>query len=188
MKNIAAATIAIGLILFSIPNWSNAADTDASSGAASLLNKANQMNNEEEDMANLLHKKAGDNQALTTLSDTLKADHKANQAAAEALAHQKNIKLDSYTKDKATYDRLSDLSGASFNNAFFTAAIKDHRQAISTFEEAKGTAADRDMKIYIDQTIPVLQSHLRMVENLKRDSAAGSPENPANNRAESSNH
>jgi hypothetical protein len=65
----------------------SAADT---SSTASLLNYANQMNNEEEDMAGLLHSKAGDNQALMTLSDTLKGDHKANQAAVKALADQKN--------------------------------------------------------------------------------------------------
>ena len=48
---------------------------------ASLLNTANQMNNEEQDEAKELHSKAGDNQALVTMADTLTQDHKANQSA-----------------------------------------------------------------------------------------------------------
>jgi hypothetical protein len=55
----------------------------------SLLGQANQMNNEEQDMAKELSSKAGDNQALVTLADTMRDDHKANQAALEALAGQK---------------------------------------------------------------------------------------------------
>jgi putative membrane protein len=144
------------------------------------------MNNEEEDMAGLLHSKAGDNQALTTLSDTLKGDHKANQAAVKALADQKKVKLESYKKNATEYDKLSNLSGSDFNNAFFAAAIKDHRQALTEFERAKDGENDRDVKVYIDQTLPVLQAHLKMAENLRRDSEGSSSENPTNNRAENS--
>ena len=44
-----------------------------------FLNMANQMNNEEQDEAKALRSKAGDNQALVTMADTLTQDHKANQ-------------------------------------------------------------------------------------------------------------
>ena len=57
-----------------------------SPNVASLLNKANQMNNQEQEEAKELRSKAGDNQALVTMADTLTQDHKANQAALEALA------------------------------------------------------------------------------------------------------
>jgi putative membrane protein len=178
------ATLATGPVVFSLPLSVTTASAADTSSTASLLNYANQMNNEEEDMAGLLHSKAGDNQALMTLSDTLKGDHKANQAAVKSLADQKNVKLESYKKSTTEYDKLSNLSGSGFNSAFFTAAIKDHRQALREFERAKDGENDRDVTVYIDQTIPVLQAHLKMAENLRRDSAGGSSENPTNNRAE----
>jgi len=59
------------------------------------------MNNEEQDMAKELKSKAGDNQALVTIEETMREDHKANQTALEALASQKNITLKSYEKNKA---------------------------------------------------------------------------------------
>src|SRR5438445_9345256 len=85
---------------------------------ASLLGQANQMNNEEQDMAKELSSKAGDNQALVTLADTMRDDHKANQAALEALAGQKNVTLKSYEKNKAAQDELDNLKGAKFNETF----------------------------------------------------------------------
>src|ERR1700692_1414104 len=79
---------------------------------ASLLGQANQMNNEEQDMAKELRSKAGDNQALITMADTIQEDHKANQAALEALASQKKVTLKSYEKNKAAQDQLDNLKGA----------------------------------------------------------------------------
>src|SRR6266446_2481339 len=104
---------------------------------ASLFNQANQMNNEEQDMAKELKSKAGDNQALVTLADTMRDDHKDNQTALEALASQKNVTLKSYEKNKAAEDQLDNLKGAQFNEAFLKMDIRDHEKALATFRRAK---------------------------------------------------
>jgi hypothetical protein len=39
------------------------------------------------------------------------------------------------------------------------------------------------MELYVQQTIPVLQAHLKMAENLKNHVSEASPENPANNKS-----
>ena len=155
-----------------------------SANVASFLNMANQMNNQEEDDAKELRSKAGDNQALVSMADTLTQDHKANEAAVEALAKQKNITLDSYEPNKAEEDKLDNLNGAQFNEAFLNANVRDHKNALAEFKEARASlGSDPDMKVYIDQTIPVLESHLKMAENLRRDNKVlGSTENPENNK------
>src|ERR1700692_3720031 len=104
---------------------------------ASFLNTANQMNNEEQDEAKELRSKAGDNQALVTMADTMTQDHKANQTALEALAKQKNVTLDSYTPNKVEQDRLDNLKGAQFNDEFLNMNVADHKKALATFKEAK---------------------------------------------------
>jgi predicted outer membrane protein len=156
-----------------------------SPNVASLLNKANQMNNQEQDEAKELRSKAGDNQALVTMADTLTQDHKANQAALEALAKQENVTLKSYKPNKAEQDRLDSPKGAQFNEAFLNASVRDHKEALSTFRKAKTEmAGDSNAKVYIDQTIPVLESHLKMAENLRHDNKVmGSSENPENNKS-----
>jgi len=155
-----------------------------SENLSSLFNQANQMNNEEQDMAKELKSKAGDNQALITMADTIREDHKANQTALEALASQKKVTLKSYEKNKAAQDQLDNLKGAEFNKAFLNMDIQDHEKAIASFRRAKTEfSSDPDVRIYIDQTIPVLEAHLKMAQNLHRDDKMmGSRENTANNK------
>ena len=114
MKTITIASSAALLLALAAPTLGHA----QSANPATLFNQANQMNNEEQDMAKELKSKAGDNQALITMADTIQEDHKANQAALEALASQKKVTLKSYEKNKAAQDQLDNLKGAQFNQSF----------------------------------------------------------------------
>ena len=168
------------VVAFSIPAF--AAPT--SGDLQSFLNQANQINHEEQSMADLLKGKAGDNQALVSMANTIRDDHKNNESALQSLANQKNITLGSYNQNKAAEDRLENLQGAQFNDAFLNMNIRDHEKALKLFKEAKSTySGDRDVQVYLDETIPVLEAHLKMAENLQRDDRKfGSPENPSNNQ------
>ncbi len=150
----------------------------------SFFNQASQMNNEEQDMAKELKSKAGDNQALVTLAETMREDHKANQTALEALAGQKNVTLKSYEKNKAAEDQLDNQKGGQFNETFLSMDIRDHEKALAAFRRAKSEfAGDSQITVYIDQTIPILEAHLKMAQNLHHDDRVmGSRENPANNK------
>jgi putative membrane protein len=152
--------------------------------AAVILNKANQINYQEIEMAKLARDKAGDNQALLTYADTVKGDHEANEESVSALSRQKSVKLEGTNKDKIDKSRLNDLSGGAFNEAYLTDQIQGHKKALRAFESARGQfRGDSDMELYVQQTIPVLQAHLKMAENLKRQMSEASKENPANNKS-----
>jgi putative membrane protein len=114
----------------------------------------------------------------------MRDDHKDNQTALEALASQKNVKLKSYEKNKAVEDQLDNLKGAQFNETFLSIDIRDHEKALAAFRRAKSEfSSDPDVRVYIDQTIPVLEAHLKMAQNLHRDDKVlGSRENAANNK------
>ena len=180
MKIVATAYSAALLLAFSGQTLVYA----QSSGLVTLLGQANQMNNEEQDLAKQLRSKAGDNQALITMADTMREDHKANQSALEALASQKHITLKSYEKNQNAQDQLDSLKGAKFNQAFLNMDIQDHDNALASFHRAKRELGnDPDVRVYIDQTIPVLEAHLKMAQNLQHDDKLlGSRENAANNK------
>jgi putative membrane protein len=179
MKRIVSVGCAVVLILTVLPLASA-----QSTKLPALFDQANQMNNEEQDMAKELRSKAGDNQTLVTMADTIRDDHKANQSALEALAKQKNITLKSYQKNEEEENKLDGLNGAQFNHEFLTAAVRDHEKALEFFRRAKSSfAGDRDVQVYIDQTIPVLEAHLKMAQNLRRDDTTfGSAQNATNNK------
>ena len=152
--------------------------------AASLLNKANQMNYEEIETAKLAHNKAGDNQALLTYADTIKRDHEANEESVSALSRQKSVKLEGTNSDKVDKSPLRDLKGGAFNEAYLRDQVQGHQEALREFESARGQfKSDPDMELYVQQTVPVLRAHLKMAENLKKHISEGSTENPANNKS-----
>ncbi len=178
--NTAGKYLIVSMLALAIPALANAQSGDL----GSLLNQANQINNQEQDMASELKSKAGDNQTLISMAETMNEDHKANQSALEALAGQKKITLNSYKKNTAVEKELDNLNGAKFNQAFLTMNIRDHERALASLRKARAQFAhDPDVRVYIDQTIPVLEAHLKMAENLHRDDQAlGSRENRTNNK------
>jgi putative membrane protein len=166
-------------VAFALPAWANTADD-----AATLLNKANQMNYEEQETAKVAHSKAGDNQALVTYADTIRGDHEANEEAVSALSRQKSIKLEGTNTDKVEKSSLKDLSGGAFNDAYLNDQIKGHKDALEMFKSAESSyRSDPDMELYIQQTLPVLQAHLKMAENLRRHVSPMSAEDPSNNKS-----
>lgn len=179
--NVKSTTALLALVTaLGIPQLASAA---ASRNTMTMLNGANQMNIEQLDAATMLRGKAGDNQAMITMADTMSGAAKANQAAVKALADSRKITLNAYKKDTAANDELSKLNGARFNSAFFAKSVRDQKGAIEAFRTARrGFRNDRDMQLYIDQTLPILKANLAMTENMQHHSALGSSENPANNR------
>jgi len=175
--------VPLGLLAIAIagPAWARTASAD---DAAALLNKANQMNYEEQETAKMAHSKAGDNQALITYADTIRGDHEANEEAVAALSRQKGIKLEGTNPDKVEKAPMKDLSGGAFNDAYLDEQIKRHKDALSMFESAKGNyKSDPDMELYIEQTLPVLQAHLKMAQNLRHRVSPMSAEDPSNNKS-----
>src|ERR1700685_1023503 len=106
MRTHGIACVATLLVGFSVPPMAYARSTNVTS----LLNMANQMNNQEEANAKELRSKAGDNQAL---------------------AKQKNISLDAYKPNLVQEERMDNLKGARFDHAFMTMDVRDHKEALS---------------------------------------------------------
>ncbi len=170
LTTFAASTAALAIALSGAPLMAAGTNTDTNPSPAltSLLDKANQMNHEEIDAADMARDKAGDNLALKSMAETMKEDHKVNQDAVESLASKENVNLSSYKKP-AEDDKLSNMKGAQFDRAFLTNQIQDHRKALREFESARNSITDPAVKMYIDETTPVLEAHLKVAENLRRD-------------------
>lgn len=167
----------IGILLFAFAGVASAQDLGA------LLNNANQMNYEEVETAKIAKDKAGDNQPMITYAETIRGDHEANEEAVSALSRQRTVKLEGTHAEKGEKSKLKDLSGGDFNAAYLDDQISGHKAAISTFKSAEhGFKGDPNVEIYIQQTLPVLQAHLAMAQNLKHHLSTDSDQNPANNK------
>jgi putative membrane protein len=186
IATIAIGTFVPGAALANDINAANAGDA-ANPAVARLLNKANTINYEEIQTADIAENKAGDNQALMTFAQTLKGDHKANEDAVTALSRQANVKIQ-HTPASVSQklDQLKNLNGAEFNSTMLNGEIKDHEKAISFFEAEKAKFHnDPNVELYVDETIPVLRAHLELAKALRQHLGERSNENPANNKSAS---
>ncbi|MEG4837822.1 DUF4142 domain-containing protein [Microcoleus sp. B9-D4] len=97
---------------------------------------------------------------------------RANQELMQ-LVMQKQVELptEMTTQNTALMERLSGLSGTSFDTAYKQAMIESHNQAIALFQAQSQQGQDPDLKAWATQKLPNLQAHLQMVNQMLADTS-----------------
>ena len=97
---------------------------------------------------------------------------RANQELMQ-FAMQKKVELptEMSTQTTAMIDRLSGLSGTSFDTAYKQAMIDSHNQAIALFQAQSQQGQDPQLKAWATQKLPNLQAHLEMVNQMLADTS-----------------
>ncbi|HEX4378531.1 MAG TPA: DUF4142 domain-containing protein [Candidatus Acidoferrum sp.] len=106
------------------------------------------------------------------VEDHGKAGDELKQAASQA-----NITLptDISSKDKATYEMLSKLSGAAFDRAYARDMVRDHEEDIADFNKEVNGGHNPAVKDFATQTLPTLQDHLKEAKEMRQNVAPGNP-------------
>ena len=88
----------------------------------------------------------------------------------KSLAANKNMTLPTALtpKDKALEARLSKLAGPAFDRAYMRAMVTDHRQDVNEFKMESKSGADADIKSWASNTLPTLETHLKMAQDANR--------------------
>jgi putative membrane protein len=97
-------------------------------------------------------------------------DHSKAGDELKTLAQNKHITLPGATdpNGKATYDRLSKLSGTSFDRAYMQAMVVGHRQALNDFRMETKMGKDADVKGWAAKTLPTIEEHVKLAQNTNR--------------------
>jgi len=117
--------------------------------------------------------KRGSSAGVKQYGQEMVEDHtRANQELMQ-LAMQKGVELPKQmsSQNKALSDRLSGLSGASFDAAYKQAMIDSHNQAIALFQAQSQQGQDPQLKAWASQKLPNLQAHLQMVNQMLADTS-----------------
>jgi putative membrane protein len=134
--------------------------------SAAFLKKAIEGNYAEVSMGDLAQKN-GQSEGIKSFGKMLSTDHAtANQKAIDAA---NGMGVDTPTgpsaKQKADYDKMSKLSGASFDKMFASHMVADHQKDIAEYKkEAKLKDAAGE---YASGQIDTLQKHLETAKSLK---------------------
>ena len=113
------------------------------------------------------------NSAQQTFAKQMINDHTKTSSELKSLVSDGKVKaelptaLDSAHQDKL--DKLKNASGAEFSETYNEQQISAHKDAVSLFERyAKGGDNDA-LKNWAGTTLPKLQHHLEMAQQLERD-------------------
>lgn len=74
---------------------------------------------------------------------------------------------------KRIADKLSKLTGPAFDKEFATVMVDDHKKAVSLFRKEANGGADPDLKSLAAKTVPTLEHHLTMAQQLQTDVKRG---------------
>jgi putative membrane protein len=95
-------------------------------------------------------------------------EHGKGNAELKNLAAKKNVTLPTEldAKHKAMQDKLSKLNGTAFDSAYMAHMVSAHKEAVSLFEREAKSGKDADTKAFAAKTLPTLQQHLKMAQDL----------------------
>lgn len=126
-------------------------------------------NNSEVELGQLAVQKATD-PGVKQFAQRMIDDHtKANQQLQQILT-QKSVTIPTPTSssEERESDRLQKLTGVDFDKAYIEHMVKDHKKDVKEFQKASEKVADADLKGFASSTLPTLQDHLKMAEDLEQ--------------------
>src|SRR5690349_7102569 len=116
-----------------------------------------------------LAQKSG-NLEVKKFADRMVQDHsKANQ---ELVSVTSSLGVDIPKKPDAEHQRLlqklTGLHGKAFDEEYMIAMVEDHNRTVTLFQSEERIGQDPELKQFAKKTLPILQTHQMMAEELSR--------------------
>jgi len=117
-----------------------------------------------------LAKQKGANDVVRNFGDRMSKDHKKANDELKDIVTKKGAAIPAQLSrtERSTMERLQKLNGAEFDKAYAAAMVKDHKKDVADFKDAAQDVKDPELKAFAQKTIPTLEEHLRMAENMDR--------------------
>jgi putative membrane protein len=107
-------------------------------------------------------------QEVRSFAQRMITDHNRSNQELTTLAAQKGIDppADLDPKHKELDTKLAALAGPELDRVYMQAMVEDHAAAMTAFQSAAAGAADPDLKAWAAKTLPVLQEHHHMAQQI----------------------
>lgn len=113
-----------------------------------------------------------DSDKTKTFAQKMIDDHTATSTELKGLVSSGKVKVDAPSAlDKAhqeKLDKLAKLQGKDFTKQYDDMQISAHKDAVSLFERYAKDGDNPDLKSFAGKTLPKLQEHLKMAQDLKK--------------------
>lgn len=165
----ARSMLAAALVAVVLPGLAQAQDTRPGGPVtdAQFVMTASAMDLAEINLSRVAVDRATD-PAVKKFAQHMLDDHMKSSTRLLGLANKKTLTpartMDA--KHQALAQRLIPLRGADFDRTFMTQMVEDHKAAVALFEAEAKTAKDADLKAFAAKTLPTLQEHLKMAQDV----------------------
>ena len=105
-------------------------------------------------------------------ADQMIKDHTATTSALKGLVSSGKVKVDlpagMDSAHQGKLDKLKKLDGADFSKAYEDLQVSAHKDAVSAFDRYAKGGDNADLKGWAGETLPKLQGHLKMAQDLSK--------------------
>ena len=108
--------------------------------------------------------------AVKSFANQMVADHsKTSQELKEMATSAKiNLPTELSSSQKSTVDKLRNVKGNDFDKQYVDDQVSAHKNAVSLFERYGKGGDNEKLKSWASMTLPALQHHLEMAQNLQK--------------------
>ena len=116
-------------------------------------------------------------QEVKQFGQQMAQDHDAANSELMAVASGKGADMPKgLDKDHTKLrDKLAKLNGADFDREYMRQMVKDHQKDVKDFEKEAKSGQDSDIKNFAQSTLPKLQQHLQMAQDIDKRIRAEAP-------------
>jgi putative membrane protein len=113
---------------------------------------------------------AGSSPEVKSFAQRMVTDHSKANKELMPLAENKQIKLpkEMGKKDMATFQKLKSMQGADLDKEYMKRMVQDHKKDIKAFSTEAKKGKDPDIKAFAANTLPVLQEHLKLAQDIQK--------------------
>jgi putative membrane protein len=113
-------------------------------------------------------KEHGAADAVTQFGARMVDDHgKANEELKSIAAKNgKTVASEPSSEQQKTAEALKKNAGKEFDASYAKAMVKDHEEAVALFKKEASSGENAELKQFAKQTLPTLESHLQMAQQL----------------------
>lgn len=110
----------------------------------------------------------GESADVKAFAQRMVADHSKSNAELSQLATAKGLVLPAELAGthQQGLEHLQGLTGAEFDRAYMQHMVSDHNTALQLFQNGAAQAKDPEIKAFATKTIPILQEHARMAQQV----------------------
>ena len=112
---------------------------------------------------------------VRSLARRIVLEHGQTNGELKDLASQKQITLETNldAKHQAMIDRFAALSAMAFDRQYVGDMVTAHTDAVALFRRESQRGEDAEIRAWAARTLPMLESHLREVQDLQKELESG---------------